>query len=689
MSGTPPAVKPGEIITFYSYKGGAGRSMALANIACLLAAEVSDGGRGVLMVDWDLEAPGLHRYFEGAFEFRGKEKTATEERLLDHHPGLLNMFSDIMVEMPHEGYGTEDEAAESAAYLAKRFSPMRYTLPLKKVPNLYLLKAGRFDDEYSNHVNAFDWEGLHRRSPRLIRALAEHWAEEFEYVLIDSRTGLTDTSGICTMLMPEKLVVVFTPNRQSFTGVENLIRKASRYRKRSDDLRPLIVFPLPSRIEAAREDLRQDWRFGAGKDGVTGYQPLFERLFKDVYGLSDAESDLREYFDEVQIQQTADYAYGEEVAVLIEQQRDRFSLARSYQTFARQLVGVGVPWRRLPEEQGPQSSDDRKRRVLERANAFYSKLPPSMRPTFFSFLSRLVRIASAGEGEQDTAARAKLSDLKQEVFIADIRRAEAAGMVIIRGEGGDGATVEAADEALVCDWLPFRDWMEGRRDFLRWRQKLDDSLDEWEKDGRNAIDLLSGTALTVAKKHLERRPEDLNEAETAYIRKSDLNFRNLRRRLLIRSAVITLALGIGALFSWFLLSSLRDSRMESRGLSVNEWKKTGKVHIFYAIENEATAANELGLRLENDGYQVSQIYLRDNETDSTIIYYFRDDGEQAALDIGKIGKFLPNPPRRLPVAAPGVGYIPKEPAQNDPTNRGRIEIWLPSLQARNNTSKPR
>jgi hypothetical protein len=38
-------------------------------------------------------------------------------------------------------------------------------------------------------------------------------------VLIDSRTGLTDIRGICTMLMPEKLVVVFTPNRQSLTGV--------------------------------------------------------------------------------------------------------------------------------------------------------------------------------------------------------------------------------------------------------------------------------------------------------------------------------------------------------------------------------------------------------------------------------------------------------------------------------------
>src|SRR5437868_12111858 len=49
----------GQIISFYSYKGGVGRSMALANVAWILASN----GKRVLAVDWDLEAPGLHRYF--------------------------------------------------------------------------------------------------------------------------------------------------------------------------------------------------------------------------------------------------------------------------------------------------------------------------------------------------------------------------------------------------------------------------------------------------------------------------------------------------------------------------------------------------------------------------------------------------------------------------------------------------
>ena len=49
----------GTIVTFYSYKGGTGRTMALANVAWILASH----GYRVLAVDWDLESPGLHRFF--------------------------------------------------------------------------------------------------------------------------------------------------------------------------------------------------------------------------------------------------------------------------------------------------------------------------------------------------------------------------------------------------------------------------------------------------------------------------------------------------------------------------------------------------------------------------------------------------------------------------------------------------
>ena len=48
------------IVTFYSYKGGVGRSMALANVGDALAR----AGLKVLMIDFDLEAPGLEQFFD-------------------------------------------------------------------------------------------------------------------------------------------------------------------------------------------------------------------------------------------------------------------------------------------------------------------------------------------------------------------------------------------------------------------------------------------------------------------------------------------------------------------------------------------------------------------------------------------------------------------------------------------------
>src|SRR5258705_8465678 len=51
-------------ITFYSYKGGVGRSLLVANTAKYL----STLGKRVFAVDLDLEAPGLHYKFELGFD---------------------------------------------------------------------------------------------------------------------------------------------------------------------------------------------------------------------------------------------------------------------------------------------------------------------------------------------------------------------------------------------------------------------------------------------------------------------------------------------------------------------------------------------------------------------------------------------------------------------------------------------
>src|SRR5437588_4726658 len=71
----------GTLITFYSYKGGVGRTMALANIATLLAM----WSKSVLVIDWDLEAPGVEHFFFNQTEIEGVQQK----------PGLIDLLTDL------------------------------------------------------------------------------------------------------------------------------------------------------------------------------------------------------------------------------------------------------------------------------------------------------------------------------------------------------------------------------------------------------------------------------------------------------------------------------------------------------------------------------------------------------------------------------------------------------------------
>ncbi|WP_158710408.1 ParA family protein, partial [Streptomyces sp. NRRL F-5126] len=80
----------GRIVTFYSYKGGTGRTMALANTAWILAS----AGHRVLAVDWDLDAPGLDRFFH---PFLDEEKLRITPGVLE----LVSRFSESLVQVRH------------------------------------------------------------------------------------------------------------------------------------------------------------------------------------------------------------------------------------------------------------------------------------------------------------------------------------------------------------------------------------------------------------------------------------------------------------------------------------------------------------------------------------------------------------------------------------------------------------
>ena len=383
----------GQVITFHSYKGGAGRSFALANIACVLAQREREN-KGVLMIDWDLEAPTLHSYFREHLQYvpTGNDQT------LNDHPGVLDLFEELGAKIQTKTNGASKLSDEATLALLQEINLERFILPTQ-LPGLSLLKAGSFDQRYITRVNAFSWGALYYRAPLLFQGFAEYLATRYQYVLVDSRAGLKGTGGICTMLLPDKLVAVFTPSPQSWSGTFNLIQYTTNYRQQSADLRPFVVFPLASCLEPAAGVLHQSWRTGTAVRNHIGYQVQFEQTFQQVYKLDACH--LETYFNHALIPYAPSYAGGEAVATLVDQHSESKLLLSCYENFARLLTTINTPWEVV--ELAPVADEQQLHTIQE------ALPPPGTEETPQDEITHPVEVSS----EQQTNEQAPLASLSR------------------------------------------------------------------------------------------------------------------------------------------------------------------------------------------------------------------------------------------------------------------------------------
>jgi CO dehydrogenase nickel-insertion accessory protein CooC1 len=225
----------GQIITFYSYKGGTGRTMALANVAWILASN----GKRVLSVDWDLESPGLHKFFHPFLD----------ESTVSATPGVIEIINDYATAAVDPGPRGDDWHLEFAQV-------QRHAVSLDWVfpdgGRLDFLSAGRQNRDYSAAVCSLDWDNFYDRlgGGRFFRAMRDDMKQNYDYVLIDSRTGLSDVADICTIELPDVLTICFTLSDQSIEGAASVARQISgRYRDRN-----IRVLPVPMRIEDGEKE---------------------------------------------------------------------------------------------------------------------------------------------------------------------------------------------------------------------------------------------------------------------------------------------------------------------------------------------------------------------------------------------------------------------------------------------------
>lgn len=537
--GDAPAREPGTILTFYSYKGGTGRSMALANVAWILAS----AGNRVLTVDWDLEAPGLHRYF--APFLSDKKLVATE--------GIIN-FADEYRQKAMTPPGKE-ETISSDWYLPYA-DLSHYAVRLEwDFKNGYLdfVPAGQQDENYSALVNSFNWKTffVDLGGNRLLDTVKDKLRQDYDYVLIDSRTGVSDTSGICTVKMPDILVVCFTLNNQSIEGAASVAHDV--FNQRGEQVR---IYPVPMRLDP-----------GELKKLEAGRERAQERFlpFPNYTG----KASRKQYWSETSFNYVPYYAYEEILASFGQGNPDIASMLASAERLTSYLTDGRVAKldppppdlrkKKLDEYEGRNVVATPANKLSEAAQASFLRLSSEEQQYTRRMLLRLVRVPRPDEKGEPVSQRVRSNDFGTGQA-ALLRKLLDGGLIQSAGEDESGiAMVTLINDELLLDWRELRKWITDDQTFLWWRQKLQSAMSDWERTGLKD-DLLTGQALYTARQWMRERPADLSASEVHFIRSS---ISADRRQNLKLAAAIFLALAIAAAVGYWLISKSRASKQDS------------------------------------------------------------------------------------------------------------------------------
>lgn len=203
-----PAAGETPIVTFYSCKGGVGRSTALA----VAAASLSDRGKNVLIVDLDLEAPGLGPIFlpPGGLPDFGALDYFVENGL----GGVDDAFlSDCVASSEITGGRGLVDVVPSVGRLGRRF------------PQNVLPKLGRaFLDDPDGQGSSLSFRDQTRR---LIASLTGR--RRYDAVLVDARSGLSENAAAVVVGLGGKVLMFGVDTSQTFESYNYLLAHLNRF----------------------------------------------------------------------------------------------------------------------------------------------------------------------------------------------------------------------------------------------------------------------------------------------------------------------------------------------------------------------------------------------------------------------------------------------------------------------------
>ena len=216
------------VVTFYSFKGGVGRSTALGLVGGILATR----NRRVVMVDFDLEAPGISVMFQ-----QDIENTAGENF------GVLDYL--------HQRSLTPEENIPNIADCIQQIN-------LQTRGELFLVPVGEYDENYIHRLADLDMRSFYRTAKNPVKQLIEDIKKQLEpdVILIDARPGFNDVAAITLFDLADTAIICFSPTDQSFQGLRWVIKailKQKQYQGKPD-VRFLLT-PIPAVTPNQYKDL--------------------------------------------------------------------------------------------------------------------------------------------------------------------------------------------------------------------------------------------------------------------------------------------------------------------------------------------------------------------------------------------------------------------------------------------------
>lgn len=206
---------PCPVVTFYSYKGGMGRSTTIATCASYLAVHEQ---KKIVIIDCDFEAPGFTNFF--------LEKPAFPK----HSSGFVEYVFD-------KEFSENIEITKYMWEVSEKF---------KGKGDIYVMPAGNLEDgnEFENEIFPNHKEHYLEGLARLDFASREYIVKQFksliddiknkinpDVIFIDSRTGFTDIFGLTAIKLSSFIVGFFGNSIQNEPGLHLFIDIINKSKK--------------------------------------------------------------------------------------------------------------------------------------------------------------------------------------------------------------------------------------------------------------------------------------------------------------------------------------------------------------------------------------------------------------------------------------------------------------------------